>query len=417
VKILSFKASNFMILRAVEITPGEGPVVTITGRNGQGKTSILDAIYFALTGEKPVEPIRVGEEKAAVKVSLGDGDGASPEITVTRIISRGLDDKLKATLKVEGDGVVYRKPQDVLDGLMGALSFDPLEFVRLAPKVQREKLLALLGLDFEEQDRRRKELFEDRAAINREVKHLEGQEAKYNTVEAVMERANLPAAPVDVQAIMSELAEVEKSLSVRSVLDAKISDGQRRVKYLRAQLAEAEEALKALKTSPAATSSVETMQNQRTILQNRVAAAAKTNTAVAQEQERMGLFDQRMAKQIESKNLTDLINQIDHDKEAAIAAAEMPIAGLSFDDNGLLFKGVPMSQISSSEQIKVTLSMAMAMNPKLKILRIKDGSLLDKDSMKVVEEMATDHGFQVWIESVAKDDPVGIVIEQGEVKA
>jgi DNA repair exonuclease SbcCD ATPase subunit len=401
-----------MILRVVEITPGEGPVVTISGRNGQGKTSVLDAIYFALTGEKPVEPIRVGEERAAVKLVLGDG--STPPITVTRIVSRGLDDKLKATLKVEGDGVLYRKPQDVLDGLMGALSFDPLEFVRLAPKIQREKLLTLLGLDFTEQDQRRKELFDERTMVNREVKNFEGQEAKFDTVDAVMDRANLPTEPVDVAELVNELNAVNAEINRAENLEARRGLVQDRIDDLMAKLAAAntdyDKAVLDLTTIDA-----KTKQNERTILQNKISEASSINAAVSQERERKGLFDQRMAKQLEAKNLTDLIAGIDQAKEQAIGAAQMPIAGLSFDDNGLLFNGVPMSQISSSEQIKVTLSMAMAMNPTLRLLRIKDGSLLDKDSMQVVEDMAREHDFQVMIEQVSNGDPVGIVIEQGEV--
>ena len=411
-KIISLQASNFLALKAVEVQAGPGPVITISGRNGQGKTSLLDSIYCALTGIMPAQPIREGCEKAAIKLELGDG--STPELTVSRIISQGIDGKFKATLKVEGPTSVYKSPQKMLDGLLGALSFDPLEFTRLAPKVQLGKLLALLNLDFTAQDQRRKELYEERAFVNREVKNLEGQEAKFETVDAVMARSNLPAEPMDVAKLMAESDAVNAKIARADALETRKTQLTERIIDLMAKLAQTNADIDNIELE-LATIDVKTKQNERSIIQNKIAEASKTNQAVAEEKERQGLFKQRMAKQLESKNLSDLIDGIDQAKETAIAAAEMPIAGLSFDDNGLLFNGHPLAQIASSEQIKVTLSMAMAMNPTLRVLRIKDGSLLDENSLKVIEDMATERDMQVWIEVISHGEPVGIVIEAGEV--
>lgn len=48
-RIVRLTAENIKKLRAVEIVPS-GNVVQITGPNGSGKTSVLDAIYYALAG-------------------------------------------------------------------------------------------------------------------------------------------------------------------------------------------------------------------------------------------------------------------------------------------------------------------------------------------------------------------------------
>ncbi|GAH82597.1 unnamed protein product, partial [marine sediment metagenome] len=68
------------------------------------------------------------------------------------------------------------------------------------------------------------------------------------------------------------------------------------------------------------------------------------------------------------------------------------------------------------EQLKVSISMAMAMNPKLRVIRITDGSLLDDDNMKVIEEMANKFDYQIWLERVAVDKFADIVLVDGEVK-
>jgi hypothetical protein len=94
----------------------------------------------------------------------------------------------------------------------------------------------------------------------------------------------------------------------------------------------------------------------------------------------------------------------------------MPIKGLSWDEDKVLYNGIPYEQISSAEQLKVSMSIAMAANPKLRMLIIKDGSLLDNDNLKVIAELTKGQDFQAWIEKVSDNDKVGIVIEDGEIK-
>jgi len=94
----------------------------------------------------------------------------------------------------------------------------------------------------------------------------------------------------------------------------------------------------------------------------------------------------------------------------------MPIDGLSFDDEGVLFNAIPFSQLSSAEQLKVSISMAMSMNPKLRLIRIMDGSLLDSENMEIIKSMANDNDFQIWIEKVDESGKIGIYIEDGEIK-
>src|SRR3989304_5887106 len=72
-KILKLTAENIKRLIAVEITP-DGNLVQITGKNGAGKTSALDAIWWALAGTTHIQaqPIVKGENKARVRLDLGE---------------------------------------------------------------------------------------------------------------------------------------------------------------------------------------------------------------------------------------------------------------------------------------------------------------------------------------------------------
>ena len=76
---------------------------------------------------------------------------------------------------------------------------------------------------------------------------------------------------------------------------------------------------------------------------------------------------------------------------------------------------MPFSQASSAEQIRVSLAMAMSLNPKLRVIRILDGSLLDADNLALITEAAVAADYQVWIERVSDPSETAVVIEDGEV--
>jgi hypothetical protein len=81
------------------------------------------------------------------------------------------------------------------------------------------------------------------------------------------------------------------------------------------------------------------------------------------------------------------------------------------------YRGLPFDQASSAEQLRVSVAIAMAAHPKLRVLRIKDGSLLDERSLAMLEEMAEAADYQVWVERVDTSGAVGIVMEDGAIVA
>ncbi len=91
-------------------------------------------------------------------------------------------------------------------------------------------------------------------------------------------------------------------------------------------------------------------------------------------------------------------------------------AGLTFGgEDDILLGDVPFDQASAAEQLRASTAVAMALNPRLRVILIRDGSLLDTDSMKLLAQLAADNNYQVFIERVAGDKPAGIVIEDGRV--
>ena len=118
------------------------------------------------------------------------------------------------------------------------------------------------------------------------------------------------------------------------------------------------------------------------------------------------------------QELTDGLAAIDRQKAEGLAAAKMPIDGLSFDNDGVTYQGIPFKQCSAAEQLRVSVAMAMALNPQVRVIRITDGSLLDSDNMRLIEEMAAANDYQCWVERVSDSaEGVGIYIEDGRVSA
>lgn len=412
-RVVKLEVERFKRIRAVEITPDpNSSTVTIAGRNAQGKSSVIDAIWAALSGAAAVKgtsttrPIRDGENSARVTVDLGD-------IVVTRTWSGE-----KTALKVESkDGAKYSSPQRMLDEMVGRLSFDPLAFASLPAKDQQSELLGLVELPFDPAvlAGQRKSAFDERTDAGRTVKQLKGQLDGFPEI-----GDDVPDEPVSVAALVAELdtaRELEVSIEVANdeIATARniLAETHRAISELHEKENRWLEKLEETKARLAGLPDRIDIEPIRSRIDN----AETINAGVRRKQERQQVLDQLEDWREKQDALTARIADLDKTREAGLAAAEFPVPGLGFDDNGVTLDGVPFAQASAAEQLRVSVAMAMALNPKVRIIRITDGSLLDSENLALIEEMAGANGFQVWIERVDESGAVGVVIEDGEVKA
>jgi energy-coupling factor transporter ATP-binding protein EcfA2 len=423
-KILKLNAENIKKLQAVEITP-TGEIVTIAGKNGQGKTSVLDSIWWALAGTSHIqaEPIRKGQTKARVRLDLG-------EIIVERRFAEGGH----SSLFVENaEGARYQSPQKMLDALLGELSFDPLAFSRMDPRRQFDELrrVVKLEVDLEQLDGLNRADYAKRTDVNRDAKSLRAQ------ADAITVPADTPAELADDEgALVDELQnagehnaqlEARKARREAAVQDVKSKrDGaaglRDRAAALRRQadeldaaatgaFAEADELEAKLEQAPALPDPIDTAALRKRIEQARVIAGN-----VAKRELKTKLASQATAKENEARALTEQMEARDQAKAEALATAQFPVPGLGFGEGVVTYNGVPLEQCSSAEQLRVSVGLAMAANPKIRVIRIQDGSLLDDESLAAIAAMAKDNDYQVWIERVTTDGKVGVIIEDGMVK-
>lgn len=415
-KIVKLESSNVKRLRAVEVEPS-GNVVVVGGRNGQGKTSLLDSIAYVMGGERAIcdEPVRKGQQKAKVVCTLDN-------LVVTRTITAGGGGTLTVSNR---DGTAkYSSPQRMLDELVGKLTFDPLEFSRMKPAQQLETLRGLVGLDFSELDARRKKLYDDRTVCGRDVTGRQGQ------IEALPHYPEAPAKEVSMESLAAEVEKVNQFNAKQDAAEQKREAVRARIESVDEQIAAADAEIDRLTkhrqeraefkgrlVAEEASLPAPMQRLDAAPIRQQIADSEMVNAKVRANATRAAMQQQFQAAHDEYDRLTKEIEAIDDQKAKMLQATTFPVAGLGLSENGVEFNGLPFSQASSAEQLRISVAMGLAMNPKLKVLLIRDGSLLDDDSLAMVAEMADAADGQVWIERVGEGDECSVVIEDGSVKA
>jgi len=417
-KIVELTIENFMRVKAVNIKP-DGNMVIISGKNDQGKTSVIDSIWATLKLKdcsEIVHPVRNGEKAARVTVDLG-------EMKVTRSWT-GND---KTYLKVEnGDGFQAPSPQALLDKFIGELSFNPLEFAGLKQKAQREKLLSMLDLDvdLDELDKQEKDLREERTLKGRELKRAQALVKELN-IESMPEEEisftdltrKLNSANAHNQRIIDTKRSIEVDKTLIERKEARVKELENQMYNLRLEIVGQQEFIKRRqeKIDKTEQSLQEVSPIDISEIQDEIAQAQDLNEEIRAIKENEA--NQKVANQlqVEYDKFTSQILAIDETRKKTLIEAKMPIEGLGITEEGVTFNGFPFADLSTSEQLKVSMAIAMAMNPKLKVIRIHDGSLLDDDNLKIIAEMAKESDYQVWLEKVAEDGGQGFLIEDGEL--
>ena len=439
-KIIKLQAENIKKLKAIEIIP-EGNVIKITGANEMGKSTCLDSIMWAISGTKSITevPIRTGETKARIVIDLGD-------MIVTRKFTPS-----GSTLEVKNpQGLKYPKPQDMLDKLIGKFSFDPLAFAKANKKDQVDTLLGIVDIQVDAEklgtlagvvvaeggnpldvlNNVYKAVFEGRTVINRDRDRIKANyESKVGAVETEAVSISELVAEKDKLHAENKMNEQRRSLLQKKIkegfdAEASVDLAGNEILKLKSDLKKKEEAYTVSVTTmselkvDAELFTVEVNKlkdNDLTDVNTRISNADETNiNAQKWDAFKDAKHDYEIA-QADSETYTSRLEAVKNYKNELMLAAKFPIEGLDFKNGGVFYQGLPFDQASSAQSLTVSLSIAMAINPELRVIRINDGSLLDKKHMAIIDEMAKDQNFQIFMECVDESGKVGIYIEEGEV--
>jgi chromosome segregation ATPase len=425
-KIVKLKAENFKKLSAVEINP-EGNTVLITGKNGAGKSSVLDAIVAALGGKTktPEKPIRDGQERAEVVVSL-------PQFVVRRIFTQK-GSRLEIT---NADGFKADSPQTLLDNLLGEISFDPMEFVNMGrtaagKRDRRRILMEMLHLDFSDINAQIEAIKQKRSEAKRDRERFEIElektpfteglpETEINSSDlmsrlqqAMDQNANLNQLRISLQSFQQQILSYDDRIAMQK---NRIEQAEKQLADMRAELQKSvEKRDDIVRQAEKCRTAIETFDlidiNE---VKNSIASVEETNKKIRDNCQRKTLEKFVEQKKSEFSLLGKQIEELEREKAKRLSAAKFPVNGLSVSEDDILLDGIPLDQVNDAKKLEVGIAISMALNPKLKVILMK-GNDLDSESMRAISRMAKDNDYQLWIEKVDESGKVGIYIEDGHI--
>ena len=415
--IVRLQASNVMNIDAI-VVAANGNNVTLTGKNGAGKSAFLKAIEFALSGKalaSTPEPVRHGQQSGDILLDLGD-------IVVKRHFTNE-----SSTVKIENkDGMVFKSPQALLDKFRGNIAFDPMSFASLPEKQQKEVLLGMIDLpiDLDELDLKRKGIYNERTDVNRDLTRFKGQ------LDGIPDMPDVPDDELssvdvmnDMQAASNQITEnnnkrtdLSHQIEGRAATAAQLS-------YLNGEIIRMQDEAESYKLKLATEDHIiadmkvtveSLMDPDLEQFKCKLADVEHINVQVRQKQDRTRIVTQINDLKATSLGMTVDMTAIDTLKTKTISEAGMPVDGLGFNESGVTFDAVPLSQCSDGQKRLISARIGMAMNPDLKVLWVPDASLLDTDSINDLKVMADENGYQLWLECVSDDEKVGVHIEAKE---
>jgi DNA repair exonuclease SbcCD ATPase subunit len=424
-KIIRLETANVKKLKAVEVAP-DGNFVVIGGENGAGKSSILDSIEYALGGGKSQceMPLRIGAEKGYTVIE-----------TDKFIVKRTYTKKGTALKVTNPEGLLYQSPQQILDALVGELAFDPLAFMRQKPAEQAKTFRELFGIDTTDLDEQRKQVYAERTAVNRDIKN---QSARLETMPW---NDDAPDDILSTEDLVNELREAHEKTRENDEARERLAEAGREMQRIERAIEKKKEQIAELKkTIKLVTGELELEEYRREQwteglkeielevsqlidpdfdeIQNRMGSIERLNSLVRENRERTR-DDEDIAKLREkSGQLTEQIDNIDKSKSEMMADIDIPVEGLELDSETgrLTFDGLPLEQCSQAEQLRISVAMGVSQNSELRVMLIREGSLLDESSMKILRDLADANDTQVWIEVVGKRGDATVVIEDGAIK-
>lgn len=438
-RVLGMVAENYKRLKLIEIGPN-GRMVIFSGKPDQGKTSCVDAFLSAIGGKRSTQavPVRRGAKNAKIKLLLGS---SRVEWTVARTIRT---DGTHDLLLTDASGRQQGRGQGILDELHGDIWMDPTELLRMKPKDQIEILRKVVkfDLDVDRLNVLNKEDFEERTAIGREVRRLEAELATMPLQEG------LPAEKMDESGILTQLAEVgskndearrvdaekaqlQNELRVRlgrvEALNARVDGSIAEERRLEAALLKQQEETSGLRKLRETERQMADEANQMVVdapagefadvteLTEKLQEAQLINREIDKQQLRVAKAQELEGKRREVASLTRAMDERDEHKAGALASAKMPVEGLTFDEDQVLMRGIPLAQLGDSEQIRICTRIAMAENPVLRVLPIMHGESLGESGIQMLYEMAEEFDFQILMAMVDDSGKRGYVIEDGMV--
>jgi energy-coupling factor transporter ATP-binding protein EcfA2 len=424
VKVLSLQAQDFKRLKDVDIAFDGTSLVLIGDKNGQGKTSALDSIAWAVGGDRfrPTNPTRKGAEKSYIKVTLDNG------VTVER---KGINGALKVTAPNGKAG-----GQALLNEFVNVFALNLPKFM-VATDIEKAKMLLDcfpgLGAKLQALNAEATRIYNERLGIgqiaDRKAKYaselpfdpqapaalLTGLEMSKKMQDALAVNARndalrkaIPKAEADIKALVYRAESVQK----------RIDDLNRQLAQARSELASIEKdrdaASQALATAKATTA---TLQDQdTTAIERELEAIDSLNARFRANESKKAAEDEASTLKGQYQDMTDALESVRAERIKLLASVAMPMDGLTIGDEGqLVYNGQPWDCMSGSEQYRVAVAICAAVNPRCGFVLVDKLESMDADTLHEFAAWLADRGLQVIGTRVGTDGENTLILEDGQV--
>lgn len=409
VKINKLEIENVKRVKAVTIEPTSNGLTILGGNNNQGKTSVLDAIAWALGGNKykPSKPARDGSmNPPTLRLELSNG------LIVER---KGKNSDLKVT-----DPSGQKAGQQLLDSFVEELALNLPKFIESSAKDKANTLLQIIGVGEKlwELDRKEERLYNERRTIGQ----IADQKKKY-----AAEQPHFPEAPNELvsiadliheqQEILARNGENAKKRQNRENIVNSLHLSEARLKQLKDQLDKEEATHESLMSDYiAANKSIEDLVDESTDeIESSIANIEEINRKVRANLDKEKAEED--AKQYSSQydNLSKQIQDVRDERTSLLDSADLPLPGLSVEDGELVFEGQKWDNMSGSQQLRVATAIVRKLKPECGFVLLDKLEQMDIPTLTEFGKWLESEGLQAIATRVSSGEECQIIIEDGYV--
>lgn len=410
VKITALEAENVKRIKAVALTPSPTGLTIVGGNNNQGKTSVLDALAWALGGEK-------FRPTAAVR----DGALAPPHLKV--ILSNGVvvERKGKNSSLTVTDPTGQRSGQQLLNAFVEPLALDLPRFMQASDKDKADTLLNIIGVGdaLTGLDREIKALYDRRTVIGQ----IGAQ--KRHAAEELTEYPDAPSEPVSAieliqqqQEILLHNADNQRKRMKLAQLEEQEKQLGRRVQELSQELEMVEHQLTAVQQDVQdATKTVAQLQDESTAeLEQSIRNVEEINRQVSANLAKSKAQDEAERYAQEYTALTEQIKAKRTARMDLLNGADLPLTGLGVEDGSLTYNGKHWQDMSGSDQLRVSTAIVRRLNPDCGFVLLDKLEQMDLATLAEFGSWLQAEGLQAIATRVSTGGECQIIIEDGRVK-
>lgn len=410
IKINSFELENVKRIKAVQLEPSEKGLTIIGGDNAQGKTSVLDAIAWALGGNKykPSKPTREGSSvPAALKIVLSNG------IIVER---KGKAGALKVT-----DPSGLKGTQGLLDSFINEFALDLPKFMQMNDKDKSATLLKVIGVgdQLDELEQKEKAFYQNRTETGR----IKDRKKKAYENMPVFEEA--PEALLDIKELLAQQQKIQKVNADNERIRQEAKNKAMNASYLKQKLDDIEKEYqkakeaseKAFMEAEEASAELDSLIDIDTSsIEEQISSIEEINSKVRANFERKKAYKEYEELQSEYDDYTAALNDVKEQKVKLLDNADLPLEGLSVEEGRLTYLGQNWDNMSGSQQLKVATAICKAINPKCGFVLLDKLEQMDMKTLNEFGSWLEKEGLQAIATRVSQGDECSVIIEDGYIK-